>query len=163
MHQNQNITAKEKKYKGFPFRQRLVPAILVSLAISLTVFVFGPFEIYSANADQFGFSLFDFLGWNLLFALGVSAIICAILLPLRGRVFDIVFALFFWLALMLMVQGGIIGGSVAGVTDHLTGYTANDLRDKVVNSVKSWKADLDQKREQRRQEQAAQDTDEVIA
>ncbi|MBE6627862.1 MAG: hypothetical protein E7629_02945 [Ruminococcaceae bacterium] len=115
MHQNQNITAKEKKYKGFPFRQRLVPAILVSLAISLTVFVFGPFEIYSANADQFGFSLLDFLGWSVLYAIVAAGIICAVLLPLRGRVFDIVFALFFWVALMLMVQGNYLNFGISSL------------------------------------------------
>ena len=102
MQTSQNNTAQSRRYKGFSFRQRLIPTILASLAVSLTVFIFGSFDIYSANANQFGFSLFDFIGWNLLFALGLTAIICAILLPLRGRAFDVVFAFFFWLALMLI-------------------------------------------------------------
>ena len=130
-----NTPTKSRQYKGFSFRQRLVPAILVSLAISLTVFVFGPFEIYSANADQFGFSLFDFLGWNLLFALGVSAIICAILLPLRGRAFDIVFALFFWLALMLMVQGNYLNLGISALTGDGMGSDGFNKTYLILNAV----------------------------
>ena len=105
-----------KKFVGFPFSKRLLPVILVALAISLTVFVFGPFEIYSSNADQFGFSLTDFLGLCALYALGTFLVISAILLPLRGRVFDIVFAIFFWIALMLTVQGNYLNFGISSLT-----------------------------------------------
>ena len=101
--------------KNFSFREKLTPVILVSLAISLTVFLFGPFDIYGANASQFGFSLTDFLGWSILYAIIAAGIICAVLLPLRGKVFDVVFALFFWLALMLMVQGNYLNFGISSL------------------------------------------------
>ncbi len=107
---------KQKTYKGFSIKQRLWPVLLLAFAVSLTVFVFGPFEIYGANMEQFGFSLTDFLGWSLLYTLAAAGIICAILLPLRGRVFDIVYAVFFWLALMLMVQGNYLNFGISSLT-----------------------------------------------
>ena len=103
------------QYKGFTLKERLIPVILVALALSFTVFVFGPFDIYGANANQFGFSLTDFLGWNLLYALVAAGIVCAVLLPLRKRIFDVAFALFFWLALMLMVQGNYLNFGVSSL------------------------------------------------
>ena len=109
-------TRQKKRFVGFPFSKRLLPVILVALAVSLTVFVFGPFEIYGSNADQFGFSLTDFLGWSLLYALGTAVVIAAILLPLRGRVFDVAFAVFFWIALMLMVQGNYLNFGISALT-----------------------------------------------
>ena len=128
-------TAQKKSYTGFSLRQRLVPVILVSLALSLTVFIFGPFEIYGANADQFGFSLLDFIGWNLLCALGTTVIVCAILLPLRGRVFDIVFALFFWIALMLTVQGNYLNFGVSALTGDGTGADGFEVSYLILNCV----------------------------
>ena len=107
---------KKTPYVGFSFAQRLLPVILVSLAISLTLFVFGPFEIYGSNTAQFGFSLTDFIGWSLLYALAAAAVILAILLPLRGRAFDVAFALFFWIALMLMVQGNYLNIGISSLT-----------------------------------------------
>ena len=79
-------------------------ALLLSVAAPLTVCVFGPFEIYSANLSEFSFSLFDFLQYDLLFALGASAIIFAFLMLVRGIVFDIAATCVAWISLMLFVQ-----------------------------------------------------------
>lgn len=99
---------KKKKYKGYTLKQRLVPTILLSLVAPLTVFVFGPLEVYYNNIDEFSFAVRDFLGWNaLLCVLGV-ALICGILLPLRKRVFDIAYATVAWLSVMLFVQGSYL-------------------------------------------------------
>lgn len=116
MQSSQNAQASKRSYIGFTLKQRLAPTILVSLAISLTVFVFGPFEIYGSNTAQFGFSLGDFIGLSLLYAMGAAAVICAILLPLRGRAFDIVFAIFFWIGLMLMIQGNYLNVGISSLT-----------------------------------------------
>ena len=74
----QSNQAPKNRQSVFSIRQRLLPVILVSLAVSLTLFVFGPFEIYSGNRAHFGFSMTDFLGWSLLYALGAAGVICAI-------------------------------------------------------------------------------------
>ena len=112
----QNNQAPKNRQSGFSLRQRILPVILVSLAISLMLFVFGPFEIYGNNAAHFGFSMTDFFCWSLLYALGAACVICAVLLPMRGKLFDIAYALFFWLALMLMVQGNYLNIGVSSLT-----------------------------------------------
>ncbi len=109
-------TSKKMPYRGFSFGQRLAPVILLALAASLTVFFFGPFDIYSNNTDQFRFELGDFILWNLLFSLGCAAVICAILLPLRKKVFDVFYAVFWWLTLMLFIQGNYLNFGISSLT-----------------------------------------------
>ena len=86
------------------FSSKLIIAMLLSLAAPLTVCVFGPFEIFSANLSEFRFSLIDFLPYMLLFAFGASAIIFASLIFLKGIAFDIGCAIVGWLSVMLFVQ-----------------------------------------------------------
>ena len=107
---------KKKKSTGFTFKQRLLPVLLLAFAVSLTVFIFGPIEIYGANIEQFDFSLTDFFGWSLLSTLIGIVLICAVLLPLRGIVFDIAYALSFWGALMLMIQGNYLNFGISSLT-----------------------------------------------
>ena len=106
---------KKSPYVGFSFAQRRLPVILVALAISLTLFVFGPADIYGTNSSHFVFSLTDFLFWSLLYAAITAGIITAILLPLRGKVFDVALALLFWIALMLTVQGNYLNFGVSSL------------------------------------------------
>lgn len=124
-----------KTPSGFSLKQRLLPVILLAFAVSLTVFVFGPFDIYGTNMDQFGFSLTDFLGWNLLYALGCAAIICAILLPLRGKAFDIVYALFFWAALMLMIQGNYLNFGISSLAGDGVGDDGFSIGKIILNTA----------------------------
>ena len=50
-----------KKENG-DMKGRIVPALLASLALSLTVLFFGPFELYANNMAEFAFGLWDFFG-----------------------------------------------------------------------------------------------------
>ena len=114
--QSSEQKAKQKKnYVGFSLKQRLLPVLLIALAISFTVFFVGPFEIYQSNSDFFEFSLSDFLGWNLLYGLVTLAAVVGILLPLRGKAFDVALALSFWIALMLMVQGNYLNFGISSL------------------------------------------------
>ncbi len=86
------------------FAQKLLPALLLSLAAPFTVCIFGPFDIYSGNLQEFLFSLGDFLPYTLPFALIASAVIFLALIFWRGIAFDIGCATVTWLSLMLFVQ-----------------------------------------------------------
>ena len=99
---------KKKKYKGFTLKQRLAPTILLALVAPLTVFVFGPVEVYYNNVEEFSFALKDFIWWNVLFCVMGIALICGVLLPLRKRVFDVAYATVAWLSVMLFVQGSYL-------------------------------------------------------
>ncbi len=102
------IKRKKKKYKGFTFRQRLVPTILLSLVAPLTVFIFGPLEVYYNNIGEFSFALGDFILWNVLFCILSAGIIFGALIPLKKRVFDIAYATVAWLSVMVFVQGNYL-------------------------------------------------------
>lgn len=121
-----------KKPTGFSFKQRFALVMLVALAISFTVFIIGPFEIYGTNTDFFEFSLTDFLGWNLLYAFGFMLALSAILLHLRGKAFDIVFALVFWIALMLMVQGNYLNFGISSLEGDGVGSQIS-IATKIIN------------------------------
>lgn len=130
----QNSENKQKSYRGFPIKQRLLPVLLLAFAASFTIFVFGAFDIYSSNIDQFRFSLTDFLLWSLLGAALTAGAICAILLPLRGRVFDIAYAIFFWITLMLFVQGNYLNIGIKALTGDGVGSSEGfALSNRILN------------------------------
>lgn len=117
MDNNQKTQQKKPAYKGFTFKERLVPAIMLSLIAPFMVCFFGPFDIYGNNFDQFKFTLQDFWLTCILLALGIAAVLCTLLLLLRGRAFDIAFGLVFGLSLMLFLQGNFLSignNSLAG-------------------------------------------------
>lgn len=89
-------------------KQRIAPTLLLAFAISMTLFFFGPFDLFCANKAEFHFVLRDFFDISAVFTLIFAGVICAILLPLRGRAFEITYAVFSWLALMLIIQGNYL-------------------------------------------------------
>ena len=84
---------------------KIAPALLSALAVALTVFVFGPFELYANNMEEFSFGLWDFYGAFLWIAAAVVAVIFAALIFLPRRVFDVACTAVSSIALMLYVQG----------------------------------------------------------
>ena len=111
----------DNKIKG-----KIAPALLSALAVALTVFVFGPFELYANNMAELAFGLGDFFGAFLLIAAGVTAILFLALIFLPRRVFDVACTVLSAVALLLYVQGtfltlgmtsvegdGVGGGTVA--------------------------------------------------
>lgn len=125
---------KKKKYKGFTFKQRLAMTLLVALISPLTLFVFGPIDLYSANMDEFKFALGDFFGWNILFAVILAAVICAILLPLKKRAFDIAYGIVLWLSVMLFLQGSYLNFGISSLTGDGVGEGAVGLPMLMINT-----------------------------
>ena len=70
-----NIPSRKPKYVGFSFKERLLPTILLSIAIPAFTVLFGTFELYYANMSEFLFSLSDFFGYCILISIGLAAII----------------------------------------------------------------------------------------
>ena len=108
MNQKQNAAPNKPAYKGFTLKEKLLPVIMLSLIAPFMVCFFGPFEIFGNNIDQFKFSLGDFGLICALLALGVAAVIGALLFLLRGRAFDVAYGLVFGLSLMLFLQGNFL-------------------------------------------------------
>lgn len=125
----------KKKYKGFSFKERLLPTILLSIAFPAITVFFGTFELYGGNTSEFQFSLFDFFGYCVLISLAISAIVFLSLIFLRGRIFDIVYAIVAWIATMLFVQGNYLkNGIITGFMGdgNLTEITSSQ---KIVNLI----------------------------
>ena len=133
---NPNKTPKSAPaYVGLSLRQRVLPTLLIAFAAASTVCLFGPFDIYGNNLDQFVFSIGDFIGWSLLFTLLGTAAITAILLPLRGKAYDTVSAVFFWLTLMLFAQGNFLNQGINSLTGDGVGNEAPGIASYVINTV----------------------------
>lgn len=124
-----------KRAVGFTFRQRLLPTLLLAIALGLTLCLIGPCDIYFNNIDEFLFSAGDFVLWNLLFFVVLAGAVCGILLPLRGRWFDVTFGVFFAIALMLFVQGNYLNGGMNSLAGDGVGEVGVKTGALIVNTV----------------------------
>ena len=108
-------TQKKPVYKGFTTKEKILPVIMLSLIAPFMVCFFGPFEIFGNNIDQFKFALSDFWLLCIVIALGISAALCAVLMLLRGRAFDIAYGLVFGISLMLFLQGNFLSMGITSL------------------------------------------------
>ena len=137
MDQNQDMIPqnKENAYKGFTFRQRLVPVLLVAIALGLTLCIIGPCDIFFNNIEEFSFSVSDFVLWSTLFCLLTVAIVSGILLPLKGRYFDVAYAIFFALTFLLFLQGNYLNIGLNSLAGDGQGESANQAVINVINTI----------------------------
>ena len=132
---SQKSNGQKKPYEGFSLKERLLPTILLAFAASLTVCFFGPFDIYGNNLSEFKFALTDFLGWSLLFSLIGIGLITAVLLPLRRRVFDTVYAVLLWFTVMLFAQGNYLNIGISSLTGDGVGDEDPGILPYVINTA----------------------------
>lgn len=99
-----------------PLKKRLLPALLVSGAISFTFIVFGILDLYVGNSDIFPFLLKDILLPVLLAGLLCFAALAAILLLLRGKLFDIALSLGVGVLLAGYLQGNFLNLNLGQLT-----------------------------------------------
>lgn len=102
------VTSKKPPYRGFTFKERLLPSILLALLAPLTVCFVAPFEIYGSNFAEFKFLLSDFWALCLLIAVGAALLLGTALLLSRGKLFNILYGLIFGLSLMFFLQGNYL-------------------------------------------------------
>ncbi len=126
---------KAKSTSGFTFRQRLLPTLLLALTLGLTLCLIGPFDIFLNNIDEFLFRGTDFALWVILFGVGLTGAVCAILLPLRGKAFDVTYAVFFSLTLMFFMQGNYLNFGLNSLEGDGVGEVANRLPMTVINAA----------------------------
>lgn len=103
-------------------RRQVLLSILAAAVLPLTVAVFGPYEIYVNNQNEFSFALSDFLWLAVLFGLAAFAVLGTILLSLRGKAFLVGFSLVTWLSVMTFLQGMFLNfGMDSLMSDGLEG------------------------------------------
>ena len=92
---------------GYSLKQKCLMAVLGALAPAFTLFS-GVFELYITNQQELDFALADVLGIVVLFCLAVMGVFLAILLPLRGKAFDVALTVLAGLILMCFLQGNFL-------------------------------------------------------
>ncbi len=116
MDNNENKTPAKAKYTPWSLKQRLPLIILGALGLPFTVILYGVFDIYAGNRAEFDFSLTDvWMGIMLLFAI-CTAVLAVVLLAVKGKAFDIVFAVIFWLTVMAYLQGNFLNFGASGLS-----------------------------------------------
>ena len=99
----------ESKQKRVAYRQQVVRrlplALLCAAALSFTLFLFTPMDIYAGNRTEFLFSFTDMGGWLLALALVGTMLFGALIALTPRRVSAVIAAVVFWLGVMGDVQG----------------------------------------------------------
>ncbi len=106
-----------KKDNGFSFKERLILTLLVTISLPVMLFITGTVESFGMNTEELEFVISDFIGWNLIYALSLFAILTAILLPLKNKAFDIAYSIIFALGFMFFLQGNYLNLGVTSLVD----------------------------------------------
>ena len=109
-------TAPQEKRK-YTFKQKLLPSILLSLAIPLTVCLFGPFDIYLGNMAEFRYSLTDFLPLCAAGAIFFAGLFFGLLMLLRGKAYEIACAIFLSSSLLMIAQRAFMNMGITALVD----------------------------------------------
>lgn len=101
-------------------------SIIGAVSPAMTLFC-GIFELYVTNSQELEFALTDVLGGILLLTLALTGIFLAVLLPLRGRAFDVALAVVAWLSLMCFLQGNFLNIGVSSLAADGMGMKVHPL------------------------------------
>ncbi len=129
---------KKSSYRGYTFKERLLPSILLAILAPLCVCCVAPFEIFGGNLSEFKFVLMDFWGYCLLIGLCAAAILATVLLLCRGRAFDVVFGVIYGLSIMFFIQSNYL--SLAQTSLSGDGNEAGAAVWKIVLNTAIWVA-----------------------
>lgn len=108
------VTPKKKFFSQERF-SRLPASILLAVVLSVFIFVVAPFEIFCNNLGEFKFSLSDFIGILVLFALTIAVAVTAILYFIPKCVYDYAYPTFVGILLMLFLQTNFLNGSLSSL------------------------------------------------
>ncbi len=122
-------------YRGFTRSERLVPSILLSLAIPFTIFFFGPFEAICKNSEMLDFTFMDLFVPSFFISLAVAAALFLIVWNLSGRVFDIVYAILFGIGFMLYLQGNYLNLGLNAVEGDGVGVSSYGGTAMIINLI----------------------------
>lgn len=111
----------EKKFFNNKRKARILPSVILSLAVSIMLFISGPLEIFSSNVNEFKFALGDFIWW-LVLVQGVFAVLVFSLLFFTPIIVNrIAYGFFTALLLMLFLQGNYLNQGLTLSGDGTSG------------------------------------------
>ena len=101
-----NEGKRQKRIKRL--KRKLLPSLLAGFSLPITLFLYGPFDLFAQNRSELNFSLYDFLLPCILLTVTCGAILSAIALILRRKVYSVYLAVLFWASVMFYVQGSYL-------------------------------------------------------
>ena len=133
---NATGSRKQTLQNGFSLKERALLSALVSFALVYTLLFQGAFEIFATNKEELGFRLADFFLPLLLIVIGSALVIGAAVTFARGRVYDILFAVLFWLVIASYLQGNFLNFDLNSLAGDDVGIVAKPWQ--IVLGIAVW-------------------------
>ena len=121
-----------------PFKKRFSLAILVGTATPFVFILFGTYDLFTSNRNEFFFSFTEILGPLILITLACTILLTGSLLLLRGRLFNIGTSLLFAVLLAGYIQGTFLNislGELTGDAIPWERYTSHVLINLIIWAV----------------------------
>ena len=118
------------------YHKRLLPSLLAGTCLCFTFFVFGIFELYAGNLEDFTFSIAGLMPLLILTALAATVLIACVSALFRGRIFDLLLSLLLGLALACYIQANFLNTGLGRLTGDAVDW--NLLTGKMAANMALW-------------------------
>ena len=116
----------EKKASFWTERKsRLGAVILLALTLSAMLFIVAPFEIYCNNLEELSFSVKEFIGGQILLAVGLAVIIFCLLFFIPKAVYEYAYPLFVGVLFMFFLQSNYLNVGLTSLAGDQMGDTVS--------------------------------------
>ena len=126
--------AKENKFFNQKRKARILPSVILSIALSIVLFISSPLEIFSSNVAEFRFALSDFMWWIALVSIAFSVLVFCLLFFTPIVVNRVVYGFFTALLLLLFIQGNYLNQGLTLSGDGTSG-TGVSVGATIVNII----------------------------
>ncbi len=114
---NGKIQNSENRNKAIKrLKRKIAPSLLAGFSLPVTLFLYGPFDLFAQNRAEFLFTLYDFLFPCLIITFICGVILSAIALLLRKTAYRVYTAVLFWASVMLFLQGSYLNFGYTALT-----------------------------------------------
>ena len=135
MDNNKQTDVLEKQKRAKRVKRKLLPAILAGFSLPVTLFLYGPFDLFAQNRAEFSFALGDFFWACLLLTLLCGTVLSVIPLFLRKKVYAVYTAVLFWASVMCYIQGNYLNFGLDSLAGDGVGGGAVKTSVIVVNTL----------------------------
>ncbi len=135
MNSETDIRSEKRAKRIKRLKRRLLPSLLAGFLLPITLFLYGPFDLYAQNSAELVFSLYDFLLPCVLLTLACGLVLSAIPLFLGKKAYSVYIAVLFWATAMFFIQGSYLNFGITSLEGDGIGESAVSVSAVVVNSV----------------------------
>lgn len=110
----QNFEKRKQTVKRL--KRKIAPSLLAGFSLPVTLFLYGPFDLFAQNRAEFLFTLYDFLFPCLIITFICGIVLSAIAILLRKTAYRVYTAVLFWVSVMLFLQGSYLNFGYTALT-----------------------------------------------